>query len=117
MTVVMRGFSAVVWSQHQDAFPYIKGMVPIFLSWIVSPFLAAVCVVILYGLILRPFVLRSQHSFIRAFYVSIKTLSANLSFSTLTLLRMPGLIVFAPVCPHSDCLVVCDAFGLLILDI
>lgn len=70
MTVVLRGFNAVVWSQHQDAFPYIKGMVPIFLSWVVSPFLAAICVIILYGLILRPFVLRSQHSFVRAFYVS-----------------------------------------------
>ncbi|KAL3158523.1 hypothetical protein ABBQ38_010750 [Trebouxia sp. C0009 RCD-2024] len=69
MTVVLRGFNAVVWSQHQDAFPYIKGMVPIFLSWVVSPFLAAICVIILYGLILRPFVLRSQHSFVRAFYV------------------------------------------------
>lgn len=74
MTVVLRGFNAVVWSQHQDAFPYIKGMVPIFLSWVVSPFLAAICVIILYGLILRPFVLRSQHSFVRAFYVSTKLL-------------------------------------------
>lgn len=73
MTVVLRGFSAVVWSQHQAAFPYIKGMVPIFLSWVVSPFLAAICVIILYGLILRPFVLRSQHSFVRAFYVSTLT--------------------------------------------
>jgi hypothetical protein len=37
MALVLRGGSAVIWSQHQDAFPYIKGMLVIFLSWVVSP--------------------------------------------------------------------------------
>lgn len=96
MTVVMRGFSAVVWSQHQDAFPYIKGMVPIFLSWIVSPFLAAICVIILYGLILRPLVLRSQHSFVRAFYVStIKRLCLVRKYKSLL---VPFVFVQVPCC-------------------
>ena len=39
------------------------------LSWIVSPILSGIIVTILYGLI-RTFVLRSKHSFKRAFYVS-----------------------------------------------
>ena len=39
------------------------------LSWIVSPILSGIFVTILYGLI-RTFVLRSKHSFKRAFYVS-----------------------------------------------
>ena len=39
------------------------------LSWIVSPVLSGIIVAILYGLI-RTFVLRSKHSFTRAFYVS-----------------------------------------------
>ena len=37
MALVLRGGSAVIWSQHQDAFPYIKGMLVIFLSWVCSP--------------------------------------------------------------------------------
>ena len=37
MALVLRGGSAVIWSQHQDAFPYIKGMLVVFLSWVVSP--------------------------------------------------------------------------------
>ncbi len=39
------------------------------LSWIVSPILSGIIVAIMYGLI-RTFVLRSKHSFSRAFYVS-----------------------------------------------
>ena len=37
MALVLRGGSAVIWSKHQDAFPYIKGMLVIFLSWVCSP--------------------------------------------------------------------------------
>jgi hypothetical protein len=37
MALVLRGGGAVIWSQHQDAFPYIKGMLVVFLSWVVSP--------------------------------------------------------------------------------
>ena len=37
MALVLRGGSAVIWSKHQDTFPYIKGMLVVFLSWVVSP--------------------------------------------------------------------------------
>jgi len=30
MALAIRGGSAVIWSQHQDEFPYIKGMVRAF---------------------------------------------------------------------------------------
>jgi len=69
MTVALRGFHAVVWSAETTAFPYLKGMSAIVLSWAFSPILSGICVVILYGMILRPLVLRSQHAFKRATYV------------------------------------------------
>lgn len=34
--MVLRGFKAVVWSQSSPTFPYVKGMVAIFLSWVSS---------------------------------------------------------------------------------
>ena len=40
MALVLRGGHAVIWSQHIDTFPYVKGMLPVFLSWIVSPIAA-----------------------------------------------------------------------------
>jgi hypothetical protein len=42
MALVLRGSGSVIWSQHQDAFPYIKGMLVIFLSWVCSPISAGV---------------------------------------------------------------------------
>ena len=48
---------------------FCPGFVPVVLSWIVSPILSGIIVAIMYGLI-RTFVLRSKHSFTRAFYVS-----------------------------------------------
>ena len=37
MALVLRGGGSVIWSQSQDNFPYIKGMLVIFLSWVTSP--------------------------------------------------------------------------------
>lgn len=37
MALVLRGGGSVIWSQSQDNFPYIKGMLAIFLSWVCSP--------------------------------------------------------------------------------
>ncbi|KAL6767359.1 hypothetical protein ACKKBF_B34960 [Auxenochlorella protothecoides x Auxenochlorella symbiontica] len=68
MALALRGGSAVIWSENKDEFPYVGGMVPIFLSWIVSPIMCGLITVILFGSI-RQWVLRSQHSFKRAFYV------------------------------------------------
>ena len=53
----------------QAAFPYIQGFVPVVLAWVVSPILAGICVLILYGL-LRTFVLRAKRSFDIATIVS-----------------------------------------------
>ena len=69
MAIALRGFRGVVWSKHQATFPFVTGMTPVFLSWVVSPVLAGICVAILYGAILRPFVLRSKNSFARALVV------------------------------------------------
>jgi sodium-dependent phosphate transporter len=57
----------VIWSRSKDEFPYITGMLPIFLSWIVSPVMCAIITVILFFFI-RMFILRSPHGFMRAFY-------------------------------------------------
>eukprot|EP00897_Mesotaenium_endlicherianum_P005233 jgi/Mesen1/4738/ME000241S03774 len=51
-----------------DDFPFITGMAPVFMSWVVSPLLSGICVLITYGL-LRTFVLRSEHSFKRSQWV------------------------------------------------
>ncbi|KAK9830393.1 hypothetical protein WJX72_011509 [[Myrmecia] bisecta] len=68
MSIVMRGGDSVVWSEHQAAFPYIDGMLVVFLSWVVSPLVSGIFAIILFGLI-RTFVLRSHHSFIRALWI------------------------------------------------
>lgn len=51
-------------------------------SWFVSPICSAIIVFILFGL-LRTFVLRSKHSFQRAFYVSLTTSMLALHTSSL----------------------------------
>ncbi|BDA40405.1 phosphate-repressible phosphate permease pho-4 [Coccomyxa sp. Obi] len=68
MSLVLYGGTSVVWIKHIDTFIYISGFVPVVLSWVVSPVLSGIIVTILYGLI-RTFVLRSKHSFTRAFYI------------------------------------------------
>ncbi|GAQ79899.1 hypothetical protein KFL_000400430 [Klebsormidium nitens] len=82
MAWVIRGRYAVVWSKlninpatgdndfpaGNNEFPYLKGMSIIFLQWVVSPISSGILVSILFFL-LRTFVLRSPHSFIRAFYL------------------------------------------------
>jgi phosphate/sulfate permease len=56
--------------QDESMFLLTAGMLPIFLSWIVSPVMCAIITVILFFFI-RMFILRSPHGFMRAFYVSI----------------------------------------------
>ncbi|KAK2075849.1 hypothetical protein QBZ16_001590 [Prototheca wickerhamii] len=68
MSLALFGGGAVIWSEDKDDFPWIGGMVPIFLSWVISPIMCGLITVILFGSI-RQFVLRSDHSFARAFYV------------------------------------------------
>ncbi|CAK0780225.1 hypothetical protein CVIRNUC_004976 [Coccomyxa viridis] len=68
MALVLRGGAAVMWHGHKAEFPYFQGISSIVVSWFVSPICSAIIVFILFGL-LRTFVLRSKHSFQRAFYV------------------------------------------------
>ena len=68
MALAIYGGNAVIWSTKKAEFPFIGGMVPVFLSWIVSPIIAGVFVLILFGL-LRMIVLRSPSSFARSLYV------------------------------------------------
>ena len=69
MAVAINGFDAVLWSANTPAFPYIKGVVPVFLSWVCSPICAGILVAILYGLIIRLFVLRTRAPYQRAMKV------------------------------------------------
>ncbi|CAL8471759.1 g11301 [Coccomyxa elongata] len=68
MALVLRGGSAVMWHASKSEFPYFQGISSIVASWFVSPICSGIIVFILFGL-LRTFVLRSDHSFTRAFYV------------------------------------------------
>jgi sodium-dependent phosphate transporter len=67
MALVLRGGSAVIWSKHQDAFPYIKGMLVIFLSWVVSPICSGIVAAVLF-MVIRSLILRSPHGYKRAFW-------------------------------------------------
>jgi solute carrier family 20 (sodium-dependent phosphate transporter) len=68
MSMVAAGPNSILWSKHQDTFPYVEGMVPILLSWFVSPIMAGTVSVILFGFV-RTVVLRSKHAYERSFYV------------------------------------------------
>lgn len=61
MTIALRGFNAVVWSQSKTEFPYVAGMVPIFMSWIISPLLSGIITTIFF-ITLRTLVLRRENS-------------------------------------------------------
>jgi sodium-dependent phosphate transporter len=67
MALVLRGGSAVIWSQHQDPFPYIKGMLVIFLSWVVSPVASGIVCFVLF-MVIRALILRSPSGYKRAFW-------------------------------------------------
>ncbi|CAN0347857.1 unnamed protein product [Pylaiella littoralis] len=60
-----RGSGCVVWYEEVDRFPYLKGVSAIVASWVISPFLAGIMAVVLFGVV-RSTVLRSEHSLSRA---------------------------------------------------
>eukprot|EP00951_Prasinocladus_malaysianus_P021554 scaffold178316_cov41-Prasinocladus_malaysianus.AAC.2 len=62
------GGSAVLWYAPSDTFPYVKGVASIVLSWVLSPLLSGIFSVILF-LAVRTFVLRSQNSYARSWWV------------------------------------------------
>ena len=81
MAIAINGFDAVLWSANTPAFPYIKGVVPVFLSWVCSPICAAILVTIVYGIIIRPFVLRAKVPYTRAVRVRVSPLPRHPSAS------------------------------------
>uniref|UniRef100_A0A383WJI0 Phosphate transporter n=1 Tax=Tetradesmus obliquus TaxID=3088 RepID=A0A383WJI0_TETOB len=62
------GAGAVSWYAPRPDFPYVRGIVPIVVSWFLSPLLAAL-ITLVFFLIIRTFVLRRQNSTKIAFWV------------------------------------------------
>jgi sodium-dependent phosphate transporter len=63
------GPSSVIWAEPDASkIPPIKGVVPIILSWFVSPILTAITAAVIYGINVLC-VLKSKHSLHRSFYV------------------------------------------------
>jgi sodium-dependent phosphate transporter len=77
------GGSAVTWYEPKADFPYVNGIVPIVISWFLSPVAAALVCLIIF-LLVRTLVLRRQNSTKLAFYVLplliIVTIWVNLFF-------------------------------------
>lgn len=47
-TCVWKGTNAIIWVQPTDEFPYVKGLVPIIISWFSSPLLSACLSIIIF---------------------------------------------------------------------
>ncbi|PNH12260.1 hypothetical protein TSOC_000860 [Tetrabaena socialis] len=65
--LVYGGPSAVVWLEPQDQFPYMRGMVPIVISWFTGPLLSALATALLF-LVVRTAILRRENSLQLAFW-------------------------------------------------
>jgi sodium-dependent phosphate transporter len=80
---VFGGSDAVVWYEPIKDFPYISGIVPVVISWFMSPLLAALITLVLF-IIIRSVVLRRVNSTKIAFWVlpvlMILTFFINLFF-------------------------------------
>ncbi len=68
-SLVYGGKEAVVWWSRPSTFPFIGGIVPVIVSWLMSPVLAAVFSYVLYY-VTRATVLRRQNSTKAAYWVS-----------------------------------------------
>ncbi|KAI8476390.1 MAG: phosphate transporter [Monoraphidium minutum] len=66
--LVFGGGNAVIWYAKTSTFPYISGMVPVFVSWFLSPVLAGLITLILF-LVIRTAVLRRVNSTKIAYWV------------------------------------------------
>jgi sodium-dependent phosphate transporter len=67
MTMVARGSSCVTWIAKSQQFPYVKGVVAIIVSWLLSPIISGGFAAALF-FTLRTFILRSQESYNRVQY-------------------------------------------------
>jgi sodium-dependent phosphate transporter len=66
--LVFGGAGGVVWYEPTKDFPYVTGIIPVIISWFLSPLLAALITLVLF-LIIRTFVLRRTNSTKVAFWV------------------------------------------------
>ena len=66
--LVFAGADGVVWYEPIKEFPYVSGIVPVVISWFLSPLLAALITLVLF-LIIRTLVLRRANSTKVAFWV------------------------------------------------
>ncbi|GIL86085.1 hypothetical protein Vretimale_13891 [Volvox reticuliferus] len=64
---VYGGPKAVVWLEPQDDFPYMRGMVPIVVSWFISPLMSGLATAMLF-FIVRTAILRRERSLELAFW-------------------------------------------------
>jgi sodium-dependent phosphate transporter len=60
-TLVWGGNNAIIWVQRTDDFPYVKGLVPVIISWFTSPFMSSILAAIIF-LANRHLVLRRRDS-------------------------------------------------------
>lgn len=66
-TLVWKGSDAVIWMEATDDFPFVKGIVPIIISWFTSPILSCAISSIIFGLN-RYFILKKKNSAKIAYY-------------------------------------------------
>lgn len=66
-TLVWKGTDAVIWSEPINEFPYVKGVVPIVVSWVTSPIMSSLLAMTLF-FVNRMLVLRRQNSTFLAYY-------------------------------------------------
>jgi len=97
----------VIWYEPSSEFPFIKGIVPVVISWFLSPLLAALITLVLF-LIVRTFVLRRPNSTKIAFWVlpilMILTFFINLFF---ILVSRYGSVCANIVCKYTDLHTLC----------
>lgn len=66
-TLVWQGPRGILWIQSTNDFPFVKGLVPIIISWFTSPLLSAMLSIIIFSLNKR-FILESKNSDHIAYY-------------------------------------------------
>lgn len=65
--LVFGGGGAIVWSKKTDDFPYVTGLVPVVISWFISPILSSIIAAILFVLN-RTLVLRRERAAFLAYF-------------------------------------------------
>jgi sodium-dependent phosphate transporter len=67
MTMVARGSNCVTWIAKSNQFPYVKGVVAIIVSWLLSPIISGLFASSLF-FVVRSLILRSENSYTRIQY-------------------------------------------------